>query len=47
MAELNFKNVIKKYGKTEVIHKINLDINNKEFNSSNRINNLDFMSSYF
>jgi multiple sugar transport system ATP-binding protein len=31
MAELTFKNVIKKYGKTEVIHKINLDIKNKEF----------------
>ncbi len=31
MAELTFKNVIKKYGKIEVIHKINLDIKNKEF----------------
>ena len=31
MAELKLKNVIKKYGKIEVIHKINLDIKNKEF----------------
>jgi len=31
MAELTFKNVNKKYGKIEVIHKINLDIKNKEF----------------
>ena len=31
MAELTFRNVIKKYGKIEVIHKINLDIKNKEF----------------
>ena len=31
MAELTFKNVIKKYGKIEIIHKINLDIKNKEF----------------
>ncbi len=31
MAELQFKNVVKKYGNLEVIHNINLDINNKEF----------------
>ncbi len=31
MAELKFKDVIKKYGKTEVIHGVNLDIQNKEF----------------
>lgn len=31
MAELNFKNVIKKYGKIEVIHELNLDIKDKEF----------------
>ncbi|MBT3386978.1 MAG: sn-glycerol-3-phosphate ABC transporter ATP-binding protein UgpC [Desulfobacula sp.] len=31
MAELNFNNVIKKYGKTEVIHELNLDIKDKEF----------------
>jgi multiple sugar transport system ATP-binding protein len=31
MAELNFKNVIKKYGKTEVVHDLNLDIKDKEF----------------
>ena len=31
MAELNFKNVIKKYGKTKVIHQLNLDIRDKEF----------------
>jgi multiple sugar transport system ATP-binding protein len=31
MAELQFKDVVKKYGKLEVIHKINLDISNKEF----------------
>ena len=31
MAELQFKDVVKKYGKLEVIHKINLDIANKEF----------------
>ena len=31
MAELKFKNVIKRYGKTEVIHDIDLDINDKEF----------------
>jgi len=31
MAELNFNNVIKRYGKTEVIHELNLDIKDKEF----------------
>ena len=31
MAELKFKNVVKKYGKIEVIHGIDLDIRNKEF----------------
>jgi len=31
MAELTFKNVIKKYGKNEVIHDINLEIHDKEF----------------
>ena len=31
MAELKFKNVVKKYGKIEVIHDIDLDIKNKEF----------------
>jgi len=31
MAELNFKDVVKKYGKTEVIHEVNLDIKDKEF----------------
>ncbi len=31
MAELNLKDVIKKYGKTQVIHGINLDIKDKEF----------------
>ena len=31
MAELKFTNVIKRYGKTEVIHGINLDIKDKEF----------------
>ncbi|MCD4718733.1 MAG: sn-glycerol-3-phosphate ABC transporter ATP-binding protein UgpC [Desulfobacula sp.] len=31
MTELRFKDVIKKYGKTEVIHGINLDIKDKEF----------------
>ncbi len=31
MAELTFKNVIKKYGKTEVVHGINLNIKDKEF----------------
>ena len=31
MAELNFKKVIKKYGKIEVIHELNLDIKDKEF----------------
>ncbi|MCD4744257.1 MAG: sn-glycerol-3-phosphate ABC transporter ATP-binding protein UgpC [Desulfobacteraceae bacterium] len=31
MTELKFENVIKKYGKIEVIHGINLDIKNKEF----------------
>jgi sn-glycerol 3-phosphate transport system ATP-binding protein len=31
MAELKFKDVVKKYGKTEVIHGVNLDIKDKEF----------------
>ncbi len=31
MAELNLKNVVKKYGKTQVIHDLNLDIRDKEF----------------
>jgi len=31
MAELEFKNVVKKYGKIEVIHELNLDIKDKEF----------------
>ncbi|WP_299980538.1 ABC transporter ATP-binding protein [Desulfobacula sp.] len=31
MAELKFNNVIKKYGKIEVIHELNLDIKDKEF----------------
>jgi multiple sugar transport system ATP-binding protein len=31
MAELKFRNVVKKYGKIEVIHKLNLDIKNREF----------------
>ena len=31
MTELNFKDVVKNYGKTEVIHGINLDIKDKEF----------------
>ena len=31
MAEVTFKNVIKKYGKTEVIHNIDLEIKDKEF----------------
>ncbi len=31
MAELNFKDVIKKYGKTKVVHGLNLDIKDKEF----------------
>jgi multiple sugar transport system ATP-binding protein len=31
MAELKFTDVIKKYGKTEVIHGVNLDIKDKEF----------------
>ena len=31
MAELKFDNVVKKYGKIEVIHGINLDIKDKEF----------------
>ncbi|WP_022663724.1 ABC transporter ATP-binding protein [Desulfospira joergensenii] len=31
MAELKFENVIKKYGKTEVIHSVNLDVKDKEF----------------
>lgn len=31
MAELKLKNIVKKYGKTEVVHGLNLDINDKEF----------------
>jgi multiple sugar transport system ATP-binding protein len=31
MAELTIKNVVKNYGRTEVIHGINLDIRDKEF----------------
>ncbi|WP_300459750.1 sn-glycerol-3-phosphate ABC transporter ATP-binding protein UgpC [Desulfobacula sp.] len=31
MAELKFKDVIKRYGKTEVIHGVNLDVTEKEF----------------
>ncbi|MCK5098117.1 MAG: ATP-binding cassette domain-containing protein, partial [Desulfobacteraceae bacterium] len=31
MTELRFKDVVKNYGKTEVIHGINLDIKDKEF----------------
>lgn len=31
MAELSFNNVIKKYGKIEIIHELNLDIKDKEF----------------
>jgi len=31
MAQLTFKNVIKKYGKTEVVHGVNLTIKDKEF----------------
>ena len=31
MAELKLKNIIKKYGKTQVIHGINLDVKDKEF----------------
>ena len=31
MAELKFDNVVKKYGKTEVIHGLNLDIRDREF----------------
>jgi len=31
MAELKIKDVIKKYGKTQVIHGVNLDIQDKEF----------------
>jgi len=31
MAELKFRNIVKKYGKTEVVHGINLDIKDKEF----------------
>lgn len=31
MAELTFKNVVKKYGKTQVVHGVNLDIKDKEF----------------
>jgi multiple sugar transport system ATP-binding protein len=31
MAELEFKNIVKKYGKIEVIHELNLDIHDKEF----------------
>ena len=31
MAEVHLRNVVKKYGKTEVIHGINLDIKDSEF----------------
>ncbi|WP_457551350.1 ABC transporter ATP-binding protein [Desulfobacula sp.] len=31
MAELKFNNVVKQFGKTEVVHGINLDIKDKEF----------------
>jgi len=31
MAEIKLKNVVKKYGKTEVVHGINLDIEHNEF----------------
>jgi len=31
MAELKFKDVVKRYGKIEIIHKINLDVKDKEF----------------
>jgi len=31
MTELKFNNVIKRYGKTEVVHGINLEVKNKEF----------------
>ncbi|SLM28385.1 glycerol-3-phosphate transporter subunit; ATP-binding component of ABC superfamily [Desulfamplus magnetovallimortis] len=31
MTELKFNNVIKRYGKTEVVHGINLDVRDKEF----------------
>ena len=31
MAELKFNNVVKRYGKTEVVHGINLDVKDKEF----------------
>ena len=31
MAQLKFKDVVKKYGKTQVIHGVNLDIDDKEF----------------
>jgi multiple sugar transport system ATP-binding protein len=31
MAELNLNNIVKTYGKTEVVHGINLDIKDKEF----------------
>lgn len=31
MAQLKFENVIKRYGKTEVVHGINLDVKDKEF----------------
>ncbi|MCP4673343.1 MAG: ATP-binding cassette domain-containing protein, partial [Desulfobacula sp.] len=31
MAELNLKNIVKKYGKIQVVHGVNLDIKDKEF----------------
>ncbi|MBW1636038.1 MAG: sn-glycerol-3-phosphate ABC transporter ATP-binding protein UgpC [Deltaproteobacteria bacterium] len=31
MAELKFENVVKKYGKLEVVHGVNLDVKDKEF----------------
>jgi len=31
MAELKFKDVVKKYGKVEVVHGVNLDVKDKEF----------------
>ena len=31
MTELNFNNVIKRYGKVEVVHGVNLDVKDKEF----------------
>ena len=31
MAELSFKNLVKAYGKTQVVHKVNLEVRDKEF----------------